>query len=725
MRSVVAVCAAELLMVAGVSAATISGSVTIAGTADSPPRTGVIAIDAADSSDLAAVDTVDGTYALDVPDGSDVLLVAISYSGRTLQGYALHEYTHAVARLSVEGDVVQNLIVEPCQEFILHGWGADGTRWFASDLRGVWFAVDTSGAAVDDLFLGIDQGDPEHAVPAFCVPVGEGWTLYLPQELPNAGRLTVPIEHQGSPFAAAEHGAQVVDLDLAVAGTQMTRADRWLDRVHDEGLNPPAEVLGRIDAARASIATVEDHPASATRAATLDRAAADAVIGMEELLLWRSAQHAQTLRTGELLVQVVDRSGAPVENATVRIRQTSHDFRFGIFDPLGHAGDAAYGRLAEAGLNFVTAGFYWSDIVHDGQVDWEWIDHGVGVRDLADRGWVVKGHPLTWLYDDAMPAELIDAPLDQLVTASVTHVNEVVRHYRDTVHTWDVNNEASAVHASGGLTRSQMDTFLQAVFAAARAADPTATLILNSHFDRFGVAVLQERLAGRAHGQYFTLPVRDFVERAITGGVGFDVIGQQLYNGGLVTFFDDLGIGPPSPVPTFDLGFLVETIEELAELGKPIHVTEHSVSSTWDSRCDDLGAGYWRRKWDEQAQADYVEAAYSLLFGLEPVEAITWWNIIDERSFLDDGGWIRPDGTAKPALERVETLIARWSTDRVTTTDAAGEAPSRAWAGSYTVIAESGAATATATVHVPERSQTSVRLVLRTPPRQGSLMGPR
>ncbi len=710
-----------IMVVAAVSAsaATITGSVVIEGSATAPSRTWLIALDAQDSTELETFETTDGTYVIEVPEGREVLLVAVPFSGRVVDGYAVHELTNAVARLTARGAVTRDLVVEPCRELILQGWGPDGTPSLASDLRGPWFVVDSTGVAVDALVLGIDRGDGSEAVPAFCVPVGEAWTLYIPQELPGAGRLTLPVEDRAGPFVATEQTANVLDLDLAVAVTQVARAEWWLGRVTGEGFEPPEEIVTRIEAARTALAELEGQPSGRERAAALDQAAADAVIGMEDLLLWRSAEQARSVRTGELAIEVVDRTGAPVAGAAVRIRQTSRDFGLGTFDPLDHAGEAAYERLADAGLNFVTAGFYWTDIAPQGEIDWEWIDHGVGVRDLAAEGWRVKGHPLTWLYDDVMPAELIGAPLNELVSASVDHVDEIVRHYSDTVHIWDVNNEASAVHASGGLSRSEMDIYLRAVFAAARAADPAATLILNNHFDRFGAAVLQERLLGREETEYFTLPVRAFVGRAIATGVDFDVIGQQLYNGGLVGFFADLGIGPLSPVATFDLAFLVDTIEELAALGKPVHVTEHSVSSRWDSQYDELGAGYWRRRWDEQAQADYVEAVYTLLFGLESVEAITWWNISDERSFLDDGGWIREDGTAKPALERIEALVAGWTTDTVTTTDAGGTVHARVWAGRHEVSVSSGKATAVATVSVPERSHVSVQLAVVDPPRQG------
>jgi hypothetical protein len=173
-----------------------------------------------------------------------------------------------------------------------------------------------------------------------------------------------------------------------------------------------------------------------------------------------------------------------------------------------------------------------------------------------------------------------------------------------------------------------------------------------------------------------------------------------------------------SAVPTYDLGFLADTVEELAAFGKPLHITEQSVSSSWDERFEEHGAGYWRRRWDEAAQADYLEAVYRLLFGIESVQAITWWNAVDDLAFINGGGLFRADGSAKPALLRLEALIDEWTTSGIATTGGDGTVRIEGFAGGYAVVAEAGEAAATTQVHLGERARVELTLTLQSPGRR-------
>ncbi|HHQ49119.1 MAG TPA: hypothetical protein ENK19_09605 [Acidobacteria bacterium] len=705
-----------LAVVASISpagATTISGRVTDESGA-SPPSVWVAATDPATDVVLDSTQSTDGTYALEVPDGQDIALIAIALSGRSLAGYELHEYTDAIARLSAAGDVMhQDLHVRRCREYLLQARRPDGTVHDDNELPPGSFPVDGGGEATAELLWAVDNPVTGARLPSLCVPLGERRTLIFRFDLPGAGLLNLPMTLDGGDFTAEGQGGELVDVNRELALTQLERLEIRMGELAGGGFVVPSELMARARAARALFEQAEGM-APAVRAGTELQVASEAILTLEGIELAKARWQALISRRGALRVRVMGADGAPVAGIRVSYRQISHDFRFGIFGQLATTGQAVYDRMAQGGLNFVTAGYYWADIEREpGAIDYDYIDHHIGVTDLADRGWRVKGHPLTWLYDLAMPDWLKGVGFAELKRSSVEHVTTLVTHYRDRVHTWDVNNEAANYWATGGLSRPQLDDYLRAVFAAARTADPTAELILNSPFDWFGRDRLEERLDGRT--SYVTLSIPAFVRRAIDTGVDFDIIGQQMYNGGGITLFRDLGVGPVQGAPSQDLGFLAQVLRRLSAFGKPIHITENSVSSTWDPDWIAAGAGYWHQPWSEQTQADFLEAFYRLCFGTPAVRAITWWDAVDDNPFIDHGGLFRADGTPKPAFLRLESLIREWTTVGAMVTSTDGVAAVQAFAGLYEVSAEAGGRTFRRTVHVAEGRPATVTIDLRGP----------
>jgi GH35 family endo-1,4-beta-xylanase len=645
-----------------------------------PPGAQVVALSADDWRTLASTQTLTGRFVLDVADGSEVYLVAVGSSGDTLGGYRLHGYTLGLERLSVShGLVTRDIRVRTCHELILEGRRGDGSLLRLADLPPGSAAVDELGEGVVDGLLTIDGDGGRTGLPALCVPVGEAYRLYLRYDLPGAGRLNLPFDRDGSPFAATGQGAEILDLNEALARSQLARLDRLAAAIVAAGGEVPAQL--RSDAlwhdlqAAAALGPGERGP-------QLDGVAAEAVVTLESLRLWQADRDAEVHRKGQLDLVVLDAAGAPAPSLTVEYRQLDHDFGFGVFEPFSEGGPEVYDRLEAVGLNAVTAGYFWKQIAPTpGVVDWDYIDTYVGVRELSGGGWRVKGHPLTWFSPLAMPSYLDGLAPGELVQLSADHVFSIVDHYRGTVELWDVANEAAGVAGSGGLTRTEMDGYLAAVFSAARAANPSSRLVLNNHFDPFGHARVDERLAGVE--EPFTLSIPAFVRRCLDRGVDFDVIGQQLYNGGAISLPAELGIGSVEGVPTYDLGFIADFLDELAAAGKPIHITEHSVPSSWDDTSELAAAGYWRQPWTEEVQASYMDAVLRLAFGHPAVESITWWNALDRQSLIRHGGLIRPDGSPKPALAVLATRIAGWTSTGAVSTDGAGAARLRGFAGAY------------------------------------------
>ena len=98
----------------------------------------------------------------------------------------------------------------------------------------------------------------------------------------------------------------------------------------------------------------------------------------------------------------------------------------------------------------------------------------------------------------------------------------------------------------------------------------------------------------------------------------------------------------------------------------------------------------------EQRQADELEDWYRRLASHPLVEAITYWGMGDRSMWLGaPGGLLRRDGSAKPSLDRLRSLIKGewWLAPTKMRTNAAGEITVEGWKGKYQVTAPDGLVT--------------------------------
>jgi GH35 family endo-1,4-beta-xylanase len=157
-----------------------------------------------------------------------------------------------------------------------------------------------------------------------------------------------------------------------------------------------------------------------------------------------------------------------------------------------------------------------------------------------------------------------------------------------------------------------------------------------------------------------------------------DAVGLQFYPGyHLNSTFGDLE--GPAKTPSW----LVDTIEDYGRFGKPIHITEFSVPSSYG---ENWNAGYWREPWTETTQADYAEAILTLAFGNSNVQSVTWWDISDANSSVVTGGIMNAQGQPKQVYTRIQQLLKSWTTDLSGKTGSTGRASLSGFGGTYDVV---------------------------------------
>jgi hypothetical protein len=100
-------------------------------------------------------------------------------------------------------------------------------------------------------------------------------------------------------------------------------------------------------------------------------------------------------------------------------------------------------------------------------------------------------------------------------------------------------------------------------------------------------------------------------------------------------------------------------LDSWTALGIPLNVTLACPSAS-ESADPNAAAGIqaesdgWKEEWGEAAQADWIDAVLSVLMAKQAVVGIFWTHFFDGGPHeYPHAGLIRPDGTPKPAFERL------------------------------------------------------------------------
>ena len=355
------------------------------------------------------------------------------------------------------------------------------------------------------------------------------------------------------------------------------------------------------------------------------------------------------LTRASALLKMQDEHGETLAHTEVVVEQTRHSFVFGnigfdFVDPAVR--DTPLARLWLDLYNSATLPFYWRDFE-----PMQGAPRTRPLRDTAqwfrDHGVAVKGHPLVWhtLAPQWLSGD-VESQLRRRIARDVTD-------FRDLIDTWDTINEVvimpvfeAEANAITDLARVKGRVpMIQLAFDEARAANPSATLLLND-FD----------LSSR---------YEDLIAEAVEAGVQIDALGLQTH---------------------MHQGYwgedrMLAMVDRFARFGLPLHLTESTLLSghLMPPEIVDLN-DYQIESWPstpegEERQADEMVRHYRSLASHPAVEAITYWGITDSGAWLGAPvGLVRTDGTPKPSYDALHQLIKGewWLPPTTMRTDAEG-----------------------------------------------------
>ncbi len=371
-------------------------------------------------------------------------------------------------------------------------------------------------------------------------------------------------------------------------------------------------------------------------------------------------------------IKVTDINGMPVKNAKLRLLQKSHEFLFGCggfdFVALTNVQDekvkAHFQDITDKWLkiyNYATLPFYLGEFEkEEGKPETQ--SRMNAALYLKERGVTLKGHPLVW--HTVCADWLMKYDNETILRKQLERIDREVLGFKGVIDMWDVINEVVIMPIfdkyDNAITRICKEKgrvgLIKEVFERAHADNPDAVLLLND----FNTSINYEIL----------------IDGCLNAGVPISAIGIQSHQ----------------HQGYWGAEKLYEVLERFSHFGLPLHFTENTLISGQivPAHIEDLN-DYQVSEWPttpegEERQVKEVEEMYRILFSHPRVQAITTWDFRDGAWLGAPSGFLRKDGSVKPAYEMLRKLIhEEWKTDMTLTTDENGVATADAFRGRYEI----------------------------------------
>ena len=317
-------------------------------------------------------------------------------------------------------------------------------------------------------------------------------------------------------------------------------------------------------------------------------------------------------------------------------------FKFGgqAFGLIEH-GDA-YKKRFVSFYDYATAPFYFFlTRPQRNKTDWKFTDKIVDW--LSSENIPIKGHPLVWFHQAALPEWMKLLSYEELKHFIQQHVRETVLRYKNRIHIWDITNEFPTIDANAlNLSINQLLELLSIISKEVKRIQPEAYRIINIS-DIFGSKSYIHDIP--------SVPPVYFLRLAKKRGIEFEAVGLQFYTGMRKEFacreFLDIG----------------RQLDEYVSLGKDLHLTECEIPSRHDvdpecffSADHPEVAGKWHKPWSEKIQSEYLKNLLITFSSKPKAKAFTWWTFTDKgvhhdigSRFIPFGGLLRRDLSPKPS----------------------------------------------------------------------------
>jgi len=351
---------------------------------------------------------------------------------------------------------------------------------------------------------------------------------------------------------------------------------------------------------------------------------------------WRTDADAriEQIRKGDAVIRVVDTQGNPVTGADVSAAQTAKAYPFGCVIAAGQLNNPNY-------TSFYNEIFHFNYGVAENAMKWQSTHPfpGADFYGNADailafcqaNGIPLRGHAIFWAVQQRVPDWVQGLSDGLLNSAVIQRVSEMVGRYAGQITHWDVNNEM--IHGDYFAARLGNEVRVD-MFNLTKAADPNVLTFVND---------------------YNIISGGEFIE--------YNSHIQQLEQAGAT--IDGIGVQGHFQFPV-DTPMVLAKLDLLAELGKPIWVTEFDAELANDN-----------------ARADSLENFYRAVYSHPAVDGILMWGFWEGSHWRPNAAIVDLDWTINEAGQRYLDLMDEWSTEYAGQTEASGDAAFRGFHGDY------------------------------------------
>jgi GH35 family endo-1,4-beta-xylanase len=574
--------------------------------------------------------------------------------------------------------------------------------------------------AIHDNYSAHSSSPWDLAIPAFLVSPQTPNKMHVQWEVPEFGKVILPIDNAGIGYSVDEQGGKVVlNFNHEATKSKVAALESDYELFKSQGYHFSDSIEEDLALSKEHLATAEEYlsqvpiPDMEKAVSEFDMSLKYALWAHEQLHLEKAEVDIEKNRKGNArLTIVVDEEGTPILNCAISFQQISHDFLFGV-DPMGrhHDFDPRYASLLkEARINYSYIICTWEGVEPNPR-DYQWgvIDAYQNIQAQLDKGFKLMGGLALWFYrgsglgDQFCPEYQDDMTFQELKGNIYDHMYTLASRYKGKINTWEINEQNLPWTNVLNLTWNQkLETYR--VFAKAITdANPDANVLYDSCAlpYEFNVSKLEglEEVAGG-------ISFPEFLGLVLEQGIPVDVIGLEFYYSGANTD----GYTPPG----LDLVSISDLLDQYSDFGKSIFARELSAPSTQLPN-----SSWWHRPWDEETQAEYVRKFYTIAFSKPLVREIGWsYGVSDEDSFIITGGLL--DAVLNPKLSyfALKNLIDSWTTSGSGITDENGEFEFRGFAGDYDVnIKASSGQSLKTTIHLSEQitSEYTIEFSLHEP----------
>lgn len=400
----------------------------------------------------------------------------------------------------------------------------------------------------------------------------------------------------------------------------------------------------------------------------------------------RIADGIEKHRKGDCTLRLTGGEDKALAGATVKIKQTSHEFRYGanmlMLDEFGDdALNAAYRNAFHQYFNLATVPFYWDALEPvRGKPRYAADSEKIYRRPAPDlcfdyckeAGIDAKLHCL--VYEAFTPQWLHSLPLDEAKSAYEQRFEEISSRYADKLFEVEVINEVICSprwkHYSALLKSPDL---LPWCFQTARKHFPNSTLVFNeaTRWHRIG-----------KDQRYDAYPL--LLENAMLQGARFDKIGIQshLFVGKSACTAAEYDESVRMWAERANPLDVLTTLDTLASFGLPLEITEITLPTFGE------GEEY------EQLQAEMLRLWYAIFFSHPAVNTAVYWNTADGHCFAPSvtndenrcrGGLFHHDMTPKKSALMLRHLFdEEWHTELTLQADENGIVSFRGFGGRYT-----------------------------------------